>query len=157
MVRTKNIATISRHQQFQKYGHRLFMQKKLLHILYVVYIYCWEFQLKISTKVAHTKIYLGVSLRLGLHKSCPLKFPLKLDSHNCEWPTNINFRICRTNICFKASSQYISCNLVVNVLHKKSSWVSVYASDYTNPAPSNQSHIVVIYIYFFLSLTCFVS
>ena len=33
----------------------------------------------------------------------PLKFPLKFYPHNCNWPTNLYFRICWTNIFFEAS------------------------------------------------------
>ena len=57
----------------------------------------------------------------------PLKFPLKLDSHNCNWPKKLYFRICLTNIFFMAPSYNIRCN--------SSSKKSVYVSDYTNTAP----------------------
>ena len=98
-------------------------------------------ELNISSNVVHTKFYLGVSLCLGLHKSCSLKSPLKLDLHNCEWPKNGNLGFVEQIFAsFKALSHTICYNSGKFGAQHKSTWVSHYVSDCTNPELKLESH-----------------
>ena len=51
----------------------------------------------------HTKNLLRCPFMSRITPRLPLKLPLKFYSHNCNWPTNLYFRICWTNIFFEAS------------------------------------------------------